>query len=130
MRNMFSVVFSPDVCLLMLLSSSQSPLLIMSLIFPHHVLFMCLQFVLGGIFVDSCCHDIDLICWILGEAPVSVYAVGHAFNEEIEKAGDCDQVMIVMTFPGGVTASIDMNRKAVYGYDQRLEVSGNVITSG
>ncbi|KAJ8019525.1 Trans-1,2-dihydrobenzene-1,2-diol dehydrogenase [Holothuria leucospilota] len=79
----------------------------------------------GGIFVDACCHDIDLICWILGEAPVSVYAVGHAFNEDIEKAGDCDQVMIVMTFPGGVIGSIDMNRKAVYGYDQRLEILGS-----
>ncbi|PIK55789.1 hypothetical protein BSL78_07277 [Apostichopus japonicus] len=75
----------------------------------------------GGIFKDSCCHDIDIICYILKEFPETVYAIGHAFNPDIASVGDYDQVFIVMKFPSGVNASIDMNRKAVYGYDQRLE---------
>lgn len=77
----------------------------------------------GGIFKDACCHDIDIICYILKEFPETVYAIGHAFNPDIASVGDYDQVFIVMKFPSGVNASIDMNRKAVYGYDQRLEVS-------
>ncbi|RWS03091.1 inositol 2-dehydrogenase-like protein, partial [Dinothrombium tinctorium] len=79
----------------------------------------------GGIFHDCAVHDIDMICWILGEYPITVYAEGHAFIPEIEAIGDYDTVSITMKFASGIIASIDLSRNAVYGYDQRLEVFGS-----
>lgn len=79
----------------------------------------------GGIFHDCGVHDIDAICWILGEDPVSVFTQAHAFHKEIAELDDVDQVIIVMKFPSGCIASIDLSRHAVYGYDQRIEIFGS-----
>ncbi|XP_033097911.1 uncharacterized oxidoreductase YrbE-like [Anneissia japonica] len=79
----------------------------------------------GGIFFDSATHDMDLICWILGESPSTLYCQAHAFNPEIAAIDDFDQIGIMMKFPGGAIAHIDINRQALYGYDQRLEVFGS-----
>lgn len=81
------------------------------------------MFILGGFYHDCAVHDIDLILWILGEKPISVFAQGHAFNDAIKAMNDVDQAAIVLKFPSGVLATIDLNREAVYGYDQRLEAS-------
>ena len=77
-----------------------------------------------GIFGDSAVHDIDLVCWLAGETPSTVYATGHAFIPYIKEAGDVDTVAITLRFPSGLIAIIDMSRHAVYGYDQRVEVFG------
>eukprot|EP00057_Strongylocentrotus_purpuratus_P011395 XP_011665869.1 PREDICTED: uncharacterized protein LOC763709 [Strongylocentrotus purpuratus] len=79
----------------------------------------------GGFYHDCAIHDIDLILWILGEKPISVFAQGHAFNDATKAMNDVDQAAIVLKFPSGVLATIDLNREAVYGYDQRLEVLGS-----
>lgn len=76
-----------------------------------------------GIFHDCAVHDIDMVCWVLGEKPSSVYAQGHAFHPEIRAMGDVDSVTIVLKFPSGVIATIDLSRHSSYGYDQRLEVN-------
>ena len=68
-------------------------------------------------------HDIDMVCWIVGEAPCSVFAQGSAFHPEINAMGDVDTVAIILKFPSGVIATIDLSRHSQYGYDQRLEVS-------
>lgn len=78
----------------------------------------------GGIFHDSTVHDIDMVCWLAGEAPSTVYATGHAFIPYIKEAGDVDTVAVTLKFPSGVIGIIDQSRHAVYGYDQRLEVFG------
>ena len=75
-----------------------------------------------GIFHDCAVHDIDMVCWIVGEEPSGVFAQGTAFDPEVGAIGDVDTVAIVLTFPCGVIASIDLNRHSQYGYDQRLEV--------
>ena len=77
----------------------------------------------NGIFHDSSVHDIDVICWILGEDPVEVYAQAHGHHPEIRDIPDFDTVAIVMKFPSGVVAIIDQSRHSSYGYDQRIEVS-------
>ena len=41
---------------------------------------------------------------------------------EIREAGDIDAVVVVLRFPSGSIVSIDNHRRAMYGYDQRLEV--------
>ena len=46
-------------------------------------------------------------------------------DPEIGLAGDVDTALIVLRFRGGVIATIDNSRKAVYGYDQRVEVFGS-----
>ncbi|XP_071841096.1 inositol 2-dehydrogenase-like isoform X1 [Apostichopus japonicus] len=79
----------------------------------------------GGIFHDCGVHDIDAICWTIGEYPVSVFTQAHAFHKEIADLNDVDQVIIVMKFPSGCIASIDLSRHAVYGYDQRMEIFGS-----
>ncbi|KAJ8021249.1 hypothetical protein HOLleu_38395 [Holothuria leucospilota] len=79
----------------------------------------------GGIFHDCGVHFIDIICWILGEGPISVYVQAHAFHNDIAGLGDVDQALIVMKFPSGCTGSIDLSRLSVYGYDQRLEIFGS-----
>ncbi|XP_013412889.1 uncharacterized protein LOC106175433 isoform X2 [Lingula anatina] len=78
----------------------------------------------GGIFHDCAVHDIDVICWILHQYPVSVYAQGHAHIKAIAEMDDVDTVAITMKFPSGALAMIDLSRNASYGYDQRLEVFG------
>ncbi|PIK43905.1 hypothetical protein BSL78_19235 [Apostichopus japonicus] len=79
----------------------------------------------GGIFQDQGIHDIDAVCWTIGEYPVSVFTQAHAFRKEIADCDDVDQVIIVMKFPSGCIASIDLSRHAVYGYDQRMEIFGS-----
>ncbi len=76
----------------------------------------------GGLFHDCAVHDIDLVCWILGEYPNSVFAQGHAHNKDIREMGDVDTTLIQLAFPSGALASIDLSRNANYGYDQRCEV--------
>ena len=78
----------------------------------------------GGMFHDCCVHDVDVICWIMGEAPLSVYCVAHAFHSEIGALNDVDTVGVIMKFPSGAIGQIDLSRHAVYGYDQRVEVFG------
>jgi myo-inositol 2-dehydrogenase/D-chiro-inositol 1-dehydrogenase len=50
----------------------------------------------------------------------------------IGEAGDLDTAVIVLKFANGVIGTIDNSRKAVYGYDQRVEVfgSGGAIGTG
>ncbi|XP_014674726.1 PREDICTED: uncharacterized oxidoreductase YrbE-like [Priapulus caudatus] len=78
----------------------------------------------GGIFHDCAVHDIDIVCWMLGEWPESVVAVAHTHLASIAELDDSDTVAITMKFPSGVIAVIDLSRHGVYGYDQRVEVFG------
>lgn len=78
----------------------------------------------GGIFHDCCVHDVDVICWIMGESPHTVFCLAHAFHSEIGALNDVDTVGVVMKFPSGAIGQIDLSRHAVYGYDQRVEVFG------
>ena len=46
-------------------------------------------------------------------------------HPEIKEFGDIDTAVIVLTFENGAIGVIDNSRKAVYGYDQRLEIFGS-----
>lgn len=76
----------------------------------------------GGIFHDCGVHDIDFVCWMLGEYPESVYTQAHVHVKEIADMDDVDTVAITMKFPSGTLAMLDLSRNANYGYDQRVEV--------
>lgn len=76
----------------------------------------------GGIFHDCAVHDIDIMCWVLGEYPHRVTAHVYAHTPEIAAIGDHDTVAVVLSFPSGTLGMIDLSRNSTYGYDQRLEV--------
>ncbi|MBX2921505.1 MAG: inositol 2-dehydrogenase [Chitinophagaceae bacterium] len=80
----------------------------------------------GGMFMDFSIHDIDMARYIMNKKVVEVYAKGLVFMDKaVEEAGDIDTALITLTFEDGTYAVIDNSRKAVYGYDQRLEVFGD-----
>lgn len=80
----------------------------------------------GGLFRDMMIHDLDMARFLLGEEPVSVYAVGSALvDPEIGKAGDVDTAAVTLTTASGKICQISNSRRASYGYDQRIEVHGS-----
>lgn len=78
-----------------------------------------------GIFHDCIVHDLDMICHISREKPVEVFAMGTNFIEAIKQVEDFDTVLVSLKFASGLLATIDVSRKSVYGYDQRVEVFGS-----
>lgn len=80
----------------------------------------------GGIFRDMMIHDFDMANFIMGAAPVSVMAVGSSIvDSEIGAAGDVDTAVVTLSYADGRIAVIKNSRRAVYGYDQRLELLGS-----
>lgn len=80
----------------------------------------------GGMFLDMTIHDFDMARYISGKQVKEVFAKGAVMvDPEIGKAGDIDTAIITLTFEDDTMAVIDNSRKAVYGYDQRLEVFGS-----
>jgi myo-inositol 2-dehydrogenase / D-chiro-inositol 1-dehydrogenase len=80
----------------------------------------------GGIFLDMGIHDFDMARFLVGDEVESIYATGSVrVDPEIGRAGDLDTVLMVLQFKNGVIATIDNSRKAVYGYDQRVEILGS-----
>ncbi|MBI0107877.1 inositol 2-dehydrogenase [Lactobacillus sp. W8089] len=80
----------------------------------------------GGIFMDMTIHDFDMARYITGQEVDSVYVAGGVMvDPQIGKAGDLDTVLTTLVFKNGMLGSIDNSRKAVYGYDQRIELFGS-----
>jgi myo-inositol 2-dehydrogenase/D-chiro-inositol 1-dehydrogenase len=79
----------------------------------------------GGIFRDMMIHDLDMARFLLAEEPVEVHSVGSCLvDPEIGRAGDVDTAVVVMRTAAGTLCVIDNSRRAVYGYDQRIEAFG------
>ncbi len=80
----------------------------------------------GGLFRDMMIHDFDLARWLLGEEPIEVYASASCLvDSAIGEAGDVDTAIVTMKTATGKLCQIDNSRRAVYGYDQRVEVFGS-----
>ncbi|MBI4663690.1 MAG: inositol 2-dehydrogenase [Verrucomicrobia bacterium] len=80
----------------------------------------------GGLFLDMAIHDFDMIRFLTGSEAVEIYAAGAALvDPEIGKLGDVDTCIVTLRLQNGILATIDNSRKAVYGYDQRIEVFGS-----
>jgi len=80
----------------------------------------------GGIFTDMMIHDFDVVRFLSGIEVVEVYAAGSVcFSEDIGRAGDFDTATATLKLENGAIALIDVSRRAVYGYDQRVEVFGS-----
>ena len=80
----------------------------------------------GGLFRDMMIHDFDIARWLLGEEPVEVFASASCLvDPAIGHAGDIDTAIVTMKTESGKLCQIDNSRRAVYGYDQRMEVFGS-----
>ncbi|MGV8096091.1 MAG: inositol 2-dehydrogenase [Mangrovibacterium sp.] len=80
----------------------------------------------GGLFLDMTIHDFDMARYISGKKVREVFAKGTVLvDKAIGEAGDIDTALITIVFEDNTMAVIDNSRKAVYGYDQRLEVFGD-----
>ena len=81
----------------------------------------------GGFFRDTTIHDFDLARFILGNDPVmQISAFGEAlFDKNAKKQKDHDTAMFILKSKKGVLIHINNSRRAVYGYDQRVEVFGS-----
>jgi len=80
----------------------------------------------GGIFTDMTIHDFDMARFLIGDEVDEIYTTGGVMvDPEIGKLGDLDTALIVLRFRGGVIATIDNSRRAIYGYDQRVEILGS-----
>lgn len=80
----------------------------------------------GGLFRDMMIHDLDMARWMLGEDPVEVYAAGSSLvDPAIGEAGDVDSAHVTLKTASGKLCHINNSRRAVYGYDQRIEALGS-----
>jgi myo-inositol 2-dehydrogenase / D-chiro-inositol 1-dehydrogenase len=80
----------------------------------------------GGIFLDMTIHDFDMARFVTGSEVVEVFARGAvrvdpAFGDE----DDVDTALVTLAHANGCLTAIDNSRRAVYGYDQRVEVFGS-----
>jgi myo-inositol 2-dehydrogenase / D-chiro-inositol 1-dehydrogenase len=80
----------------------------------------------GGLFLDMSIHDFDMARYLSNREVLEVYATGAVLvDPAIGEAGDIDTAVITLKLTGGVIGVINNSRKAVYGYDQRVEVFGS-----
>jgi len=80
----------------------------------------------GGIFLDMMIHDFDMARFQAGSDITEVFASGAVLiDPEIGAAGDVDTAVVTLRFANGAIGIIDNSRRAVYGYDQRVEVFGS-----
>jgi myo-inositol 2-dehydrogenase/D-chiro-inositol 1-dehydrogenase len=81
----------------------------------------------GGLFRDFAIHDFDTARWLLSEEPIEVVAFGsNLVDPSVGAAGDVDTAMTLLRTASGALCHINNSRRAVYGYDQRIEVHGSL----
>ena len=80
----------------------------------------------GGLFLDMMIHDFDMARYVTGSEVAEVFARGAVRVEpSLARAGDVDTALVTLVHESGCLTAIDNSRRAVYGYDQRLEVFGS-----
>ncbi len=80
----------------------------------------------GGIFLDMMIHDFDMVRYLSGSEVTEVFTNGVVLvDPAIGEAGDVDTAIVSLKFANGAIGVINNSRKAVYGYDQRVEVFGS-----
>ena len=80
----------------------------------------------GGMLIGEMCHFVDLMQFISGERPVSVYAQSLRVNSH--KTTDFDNLSIVVSFDGGSVGTLCYNTVGSSGFPkERLEVYGGGV---
>ena len=80
----------------------------------------------GGMFLDMTIHDFDMVRFLSGSEVEEVQAFGAVLvDPAIGEAGDVDTAAVTLKLANGALAVIENSRRAVFGYDQRVEVFGS-----
>ncbi|MGX4670403.1 inositol 2-dehydrogenase [Cerasibacillus sp. JNUCC 74] len=81
---------------------------------------------IGGLLFDFTMHDFDMARYMMDSNVTEVYAKGGTLiDPTLQEINDVDTIAIVLQFENGTFGLIDNSRRAVYGYDQRVEVFGS-----
>ncbi|HEX7833508.1 MAG TPA: inositol 2-dehydrogenase [Thermoanaerobaculia bacterium] len=79
----------------------------------------------GGLFLDMMIHDFDMVRFVSGSEVEEVQAFGMVrVDPRIGEAGDVDTAVVSLRLASGALAVIENSRRAIYGYDQRVEAFG------
>lgn len=86
----------------------------------------------GGTLVEKCCHFFDLMSLVTGSRPKRVFASGGVDVNHLEELYDgerpdiLDNALVVLDYPGGVRASLDLCMFAEGSrFEQELSVVGD-----
>lgn len=80
----------------------------------------------GGLFLDMMIHDFDMARYLIEDEVEELMATGNCLiDPAIGEVGDIDTAVVTLKYRSGVLGTIDNSRKAVYGYDQRIEIFGS-----
>jgi myo-inositol 2-dehydrogenase/D-chiro-inositol 1-dehydrogenase len=80
----------------------------------------------GGIFLDMTIHDFDMARYVARSEVVDVFARGGVnIDPGFAAVGDVDTALVTLVHENGCLTAIDNSRRAVYGFDQRVEVFGS-----
>ncbi|EBS2228837.1 inositol 2-dehydrogenase [Salmonella enterica subsp. enterica serovar Middlesbrough] len=81
---------------------------------------------IGGLIFDFTMHDFDMARFMMQDEVSEVYVKGNTLiDPSLKNIDDVDTLAVMLTFRNGGYALIDNSRRAVYGYDQRVEVFGS-----
>ncbi|NQY92823.1 MAG: inositol 2-dehydrogenase [Campylobacteraceae bacterium] len=81
----------------------------------------------GGLFYDMTVDDFDMLRYLTGDEIEEVYAMGSVLIDDVIKEfDDIDTATINVRLKKGTLCVIDNSRRALYGYDQRIEVHGSL----
>jgi myo-inositol 2-dehydrogenase/D-chiro-inositol 1-dehydrogenase len=79
----------------------------------------------GGIYRDKGIHFLDLLRHLTGREAVEIYAQGGNFADAfIAELGDVDTCVMQVRLDDESMCQIDNARRAVYGFDERIEIFG------
>jgi myo-inositol 2-dehydrogenase / D-chiro-inositol 1-dehydrogenase len=80
----------------------------------------------GGIFLDCCIHDIDLVLWMLeGVRPLRVKASGTCLlYPALAECGDVDTAAALLEFDNGALATFHVSRTSHRGYEASMAIHG------
>jgi len=80
----------------------------------------------GGLFMDFCVHDFDMVRYLTGSNVDEIYACGaNLVDPKIGELGDIDTALLTLKLSNGTIAIIEVCRETNYGYDQQVEVLGS-----
>ncbi len=80
----------------------------------------------GGMFLDMTIHDFDMARYIVNSEVMEVYTKATILvDPSLKQFQDVDTAIVTLSFENGAIGVINNSRKAVYGYDQRVEIFGS-----
>lgn len=80
----------------------------------------------GGLFMDFCIHDFDMIRFVTGSEVEEIYVNGaNLVDPRIGELGDIDTALLTLKLSCGAICIINVCRETNYGYDQQVEVFGS-----